>query len=80
MVGYSRIYPGRTAAEMSTRAETFDTNRQKGARELKHSKEFASATEMSTRAETFATNRQKGARELRHSKEFASAPEMSTRA
>ena len=26
---------------MSTRAETFDTNRQKGARELRHSKEFA---------------------------------------
>ena len=26
---------------MSTRAKTFDTNRQKGARELRHSKEFA---------------------------------------
>ena len=52
----------------------------KWARELRHSKEFASASEMSTRAETFDTNRQKWARELRHSKEFASAAEMSTRA
>ena len=61
--------------EMSTRAQTFHTNQQKWARELRHSKEFASASEMSTRAETFDTNRQKWARELRHSKESTSSGE-----
>ena len=48
-----------SAAELSTRAKTFDTNQQKLARELRHSKEYASAAEMGTRAETFDTNQQK---------------------
>ena len=56
---HAKGYIPHKSPEMSTRAETVDTNHHKRAREPRHSKESASASEMSTVAETFDRNQEK---------------------